>query len=168
MDTGLLIARLVFGAMMSAHGAQKLFGWFGGYGLKGTAGFMESIGFKPGSLFAFLAASGELVSGLLIAAGLLGPIGPALMVLVMIVAAYSVHWQYGLFATKNGIELALLYAVAGIGFALTGFGRISLDAALGISSSWTPGFEWTALVLGVVGAILSLATRRVSAPQPAH
>src|SRR5436190_22020315 len=110
MDLGLLIARLVFGILMTGHGAQKLFGWFGGYGLEGTGGFFENLGFKPGRLFAAAASAGEVISGLLIAFGLFGPIGPALMLSIMIVAAGSVHWQHGLFATSHGIELALLYA----------------------------------------------------------
>src|SRR6476620_10426485 len=101
LGTGLLLARLVLGAMMVAHGGQKLWGWFGGYGLAGTAGFFEQLGFRPGRLFAATAALTEVVSGLLVALGLLGPIGPALMVSVMIVAAVSVHWQHGLFAMKN-------------------------------------------------------------------
>src|SRR6185436_14398725 len=95
MDAGLLIVRLVFGLLMAAHGSQKLFGWFGGYGLAGTAGFFEQLGFRPGKLFAGAAAGTEIVAGLLVAAGLLGPLGPALIVSVMIVAAATVHWKGG-------------------------------------------------------------------------
>src|SRR5258706_4134364 len=97
MNEGLLIARLVLGLLMAAHVAQRLFGWFGGHGLAGTAGFFESLGFRPGRLFATAAALGEVGSGLLVTLGLLGPIGPALMLSVMIVAA-SVHWPNGVFA----------------------------------------------------------------------
>src|SRR5688572_170698 len=101
-DQGLLLARLVLGLLMAGHGAQKAFGWFGGHGLAGVSGFFDSLGFRPGRLFAIAAAYGELVSGLLIALGLLGPIGPAIMLSVMIVAAVSVHWRNGLFVTSNG------------------------------------------------------------------
>src|SRR5438477_11199746 len=125
MDAGLLVARTVFGLVMAAHGSQKLFGWFGGYGLAGTGGFFENIGFKPGRLFAAAASVGEVVSGVLIALGLFGPIGPAILLSVMIVAAVSVHWKNGVFG--NGIELPLLYATAAVMFAPTGFGRYSLD-----------------------------------------
>src|SRR5688500_16193808 len=104
MSEGLLIARLVFGLVLAAHGSQKLFGWFGGYGIAGTAGFFESLGFRPGRLMAVAAGLGELGGGLLVAAGLLGPVGPAAMLAVMIVAS-SLHWNNGLFATANGIEL---------------------------------------------------------------
>src|ERR1700676_3808151 len=107
MDTGLLIGRVVFGLLMAAHGTQKLFGWFGGYGLAGTGGFFESLGFRPGRFFAALASSAELVGGTMVALGFLGPIGPALMLSVMIVAAASVHWHHGLFAASNGIEVPL-------------------------------------------------------------
>lgn len=109
MDTGLLVARVVLGLLMAAHGAQKLLGWFGGYGLDGTAAFLEQLGFRPGRPFATAAALTEVLGGLLVAAGLFGPVGPALVLSVMIVAAISVHWQHGLFAIKNGIEVPLLY-----------------------------------------------------------
>ena len=79
VGTGLLIGRLVLGLIMAAHGAQKLFGWFGGYGLNATGEFFVQLGFAPGRLFAFAASAGELASGLLVALGFLGPVGPALM-----------------------------------------------------------------------------------------
>src|SRR5438067_5552925 len=119
MAEGLFAARLVFGLMMAAHGSQKLFGWFGGYGLTASAGFFEMLGFRPGRFFATTAALAEVTGGLLMALGLLGPIGPALMLAVMIVAAFSVHWEHGLFATANGIEVPLLYAAAAVALGLT-------------------------------------------------
>jgi putative oxidoreductase len=159
MDDGLLIVRVVFGLMMAAHGAQKLFGWFGGYGLAATAGFFESVGFRPGRLMAFAAAFGEFASGLLVAVGALGPIGPALMLSVMIVAS-SMHWAKGLFVTSGGIEVPLLYAAVAAGLAFTGFGALSLDAAVGLSSLWSGAIVGTAVAVGIAGAIVVLATRR--------
>lgn len=159
-DLAFLIARVVIGLLMSAHGAQKLFGWFGGHGLKATGEFFGHLGFRPARLFATAAAVGELTSGLLIAFGLFGPIGPAIMLAVMVVAAISVHWQNGLFATANGIELPLLYSIAAIRFALTGPGRYSLDAALGFQWAWTPRVIWVSLALGVLGGVVNLALRR--------
>jgi putative oxidoreductase len=160
MDQGLLIARLVIGLLMAGHGSQKAFGWFGGYGLQGTGGFMETLGFRPGRLFAAAAAYGEVISGLLIALGLLGPIGPALMLSVMIVAAVTVHWKKGLFATSNGVELPLLYATAAVALALTGPGRFSLDAVLSLQWLSTPLLASAALIGGAAIGFANLALRR--------
>ncbi|HST07680.1 MAG TPA: DoxX family protein [Gemmatimonadaceae bacterium] len=108
VDSGLLLIRLIFGLVFAAHGTQKLFGWFGGHGLAGTGGWMESMGFRPGKTFAAAAGLGEFVGGLLFALGWLGAVGPALMLAVMLVASITVHRKNGLFATNNGIELPLL------------------------------------------------------------
>ena len=97
LGLGLLVARVVVGLLMAAHGSQKLFGWFGGYGLKVTGEFFTQLGFPAGVTFATLAAVAEITSGLLVALGLLGPVGPALMISVMIVAAITVHWEHGVF-----------------------------------------------------------------------
>jgi putative oxidoreductase len=160
VETALLIARLVFGLSMSAHGAQKLLGWFGGHGLTATGAFLEQIGFRPGRVFAALASATEVIAGLLTAFGLLGPIGPALMVSVMIVAAVTVHWSNGFFATTNGIELPLLYATVAVVLALIGPGAYSLDALFGWQSLWSPAFAAFALVVGAIGGIGNLAARR--------
>ncbi|PYQ48189.1 MAG: oxidoreductase [Acidobacteria bacterium] len=145
MNEGLLLARLVFGLVMAAHGAQKLFGWFGGYGIAGTGNFFESIGFRPGRLFAALAGLGEFGGGLLLALGFLGPIGPA--------------------STTNGIEVPLLYGAAGVALALTGPGRFSIDAVVGLTS--TPALALIAIAIGIVGAVANLALRRNPAPATA-
>lgn len=158
MDTGLLLIRLVFGLVMAAHGAQKLFGWFGGYGIAGTGGFLETIGFRPGKLFAALAGLGEFVGGLLLALGFLGPVGPALVLSVMIVAAVTVHWGKGLFATNGGFEVPLLYAATATGLALTGPGRFSVDAHVGLAT--TEPLALLALAIGTIGAFANLALRR--------
>ena len=160
MDAGLVLARLVFGLLMAAHGTQKAFGWFGGYGLAGTGGYFESIGFRPGKFFAAMAAGTEIIAGLLVALGLLGPIGPALIVSVMIVAAGSVHWTNGVFAQNGGIEVPLLYGVSAAALALTGFGAYSLDAVTGVSELWTPAIGVAALVVGIIGGAANLALRR--------
>lgn len=160
LSTGLLIGRLLLGLLMAAHGSQKLLGWFGGHGIAATGGFFETLGFRPGRVFATVAAATEIVAGLLIAFGFLGPIGPALMVSVMIVAAVSVHWQNGLLATANGIELPLIYAMGAIALALTGFGAYSVDAALGLPSHITPTLTFAALAIGVIGGVGNLLARR--------
>jgi putative oxidoreductase len=160
LSIGLLVVRVIVGLIMAAHGAQKLLGWFGGYGLRGTGEFFVQLGFQPGPAFAAAASLSEIVSGLLLALGFLGPIGPALMISVMIVAAMTVHWEHGLFAANNGIELPLLYGAAAFGLALTGFGEYSVDALLGVAGRWSAPFTWIVLLLGVTGGFVNLALRR--------
>lgn len=160
MNEGLFVIRLIFGVLLAGHGAQKLFGWFGGYGLNGTGGFFESLGFRPGRFYATAAALGEIVGGILLAVGSLGPIGPALILAVMIVAAVSVHWKNGIFAMSNGIELPLLYSAAAVALAFTGPGRFSVDALLGLTRFWTPAVVASVLVIGIAGGVVNLAIRR--------
>jgi len=157
---GLLVLRVVIGLIMAAHGAQQLLGWFGGYGLRGTGEFFVQLGFQPGPAFAAAASISEIISGLLVAFGFLGPVGPALMISVMIVAAMTVHWEHGLFAANNGIELPLLYGVSALGLALTGFGQFSLDNWLGIAGHLPIVDTWIALTAGIVGGFANLALRR--------
>jgi putative oxidoreductase len=167
LSIGLLVVRLVIGLLMAAHGAQKLLGWYGGYGLDATGQFFAQLGFRPGRAFAAAASASEIASGLLVAVGLLGPIGPALMLSVMIVAAITVHWEHGLFAGQNGIEVPLLYGAAAFGLAMTGFGRYSLDAVLGIAGLWSATGIWTVLIVGIVGGLANVALRRRPASAPA-
>jgi len=160
MDFALLLLRAVAGPVMAAHGAQKLFGWFGGHGIAGTAGFFEQLGFRPGRPFATAAALAELVGGALIALGFLGPVGPAIVLATMIVAVVSVHWPKGLFAQNGGYELPLVYAIIAVVLALTGPGAYSIDAATGLASLWNESLVLVALVVGIVGGIVNLAARR--------
>ncbi len=127
---GLLIIRLVVGLSFMAHGAQKLFGWFGGYGPKGTGGWMESMGMKPGVLMAVMAGLMELIGGLLLASGLFTVIGAVIIVATMLGAIVKVHGPNGYWATANGYEYNLLLIAVAVGLALTGAGDYSLDAIL--------------------------------------
>lgn len=164
---GLLAVRLVFGTLLAAHGAQKLFGWFRGYGLRGTGDFLESLGFRPGRAFALAAGLTELGSGLLILLGFLGPVGPALALGVMVVAVITVHWGNGLLATSNGSELPLIYATVAVALALAGHGAYSLDAPLGIATPWPPGATLAVLAAGVAGGIANTMARKSPSPQRA-
>ncbi|WP_426452701.1 DoxX family protein [Paenibacillus sp. S-38] len=128
MALGLLLVRLVVGLLFVGHGAQKLFGWFGGYGPKGTGGWMESIGMKPGVLMAVMAGLMEMIGGALFAAGLLTPLATVLITLTMLGAIVKVHAQNGLWVTANGYEYPLVLIAVVIGIALAGAGAYSLDA----------------------------------------
>lgn len=127
---GLLIIRLVIGISFIGHGAQKLFGMFGGYGLKGTGQWMESIGLKPGVQMAFFAGISELVGGILFATGLLTPLASLLIAGAMFVAIVKVHGPNGFWSTQNGYELNLIILAVVIGVALTGPGAYAIDALI--------------------------------------
>ena len=159
LDLGLLVLRVLFGAAIAAHGAQKLFGWFGGYGLKGTGGFFEGLGFRPGTLFAAAAGLSEFGGGILFALGLFTPLGSAAILAAMLVAIVSVHLKNGFFTMNNGIELPLLYAISAVGVSLSGPGSISLDAAFGLTFFTHPFIVASALVLALIGAGVTLALR---------
>jgi putative oxidoreductase len=163
MEIALLVLRLVVGLGIASHGAQKLFGWFGGYGLAGTGSFLESLGFRPGKFFAAVAGLAELGGGLLLVLGLGGPIGPMVLIATMLVASIA---HKGFFAPQ-GFELALLYGALAFALAFTGFGLYSLDRALAVASSWTPVHAWAAVGLGILGGLVNIvALRRKPSPQP--
>jgi putative oxidoreductase len=162
---GLLAARLAVGGGIAAHGSQKAFGWFEGPGPEGAGRFMESLGFKPGTQYAGVASANELSAGVLIALGLGGPIGPALLLSTMIVAQTTVHAKNGFFAGKNGIELGVLYAGAAVTFASSGYGDLSLDHLLGIDKTLRhPVITTLGLAAGIAGAFAVLAQRDMSPP----
>lgn len=122
--------RIGAGVIFAAHGAQKLFGWFGGYGLEGTAGWMESIGLAPGTLMAALAGGAEFFGGLLLIAGLLVRPTAVVLAVTMLVAIITVHLQNGLFMSNGGYEFGLALLVISLGLALRGAGSLSLDNLL--------------------------------------
>jgi putative oxidoreductase len=130
ISIGLLIIRLVIGILFIGHGSQKLFGWFGGYGIKGTGGWFESIGMKPGVTMAFFAGLAEFIGGILFALGLLTPIAGILIAGTMLVAIIKVHAPNGIWATANGYEYNLTILAVAIGIALVGPGQYGLDSFL--------------------------------------
>src|SRR5438874_1230952 len=122
MAYGLLLLRVVAGGTIFAHGAQKLFGWFGGGGVRGTAGFFENMGFRPPILLTVLAGLGE-TGGLLFAAGFLTPLAALGMTIVMLNAIAVVHWSKGFFTSNGGLEFPLLIATTAVAVAAIGPGR---------------------------------------------
>jgi putative oxidoreductase len=130
MSLGLLLIRLVVGITFMGHGAQKLFGWFGGHGIKGTGGFFESIGIKPGVTMAILAGLAEFIGGAMFALGLFTPIAALLIAATMVVAIVKVHGPNGYWITQNGFEYNLMLIAVAIGVLLIGPGQYSLDAII--------------------------------------
>ncbi|WP_416637987.1 DoxX family protein [Pseudomonas sp. OHS18] len=124
---GLTILRVLVGITFMAHGSQKLFGWFGGYGLAGVAQWMESIGLAPGYLMALLAGSAEFFGGLALVIGLLVRPASAVLAITMLVAIFSVHIGNGFFMANNGYEFALALLAATLALLVEGAGRLSLD-----------------------------------------
>jgi putative oxidoreductase len=125
-----LALRVPVGIIFAAHGAQKLFGWFGGYGLEGTGQWMASIGLAPGYLMALLAGSAEFFGGLALILGLLVRPAAAVLAFTMAMAILSVHIGKGLFMANNGYEFGLALMVVALSLAISGAGRASLDALL--------------------------------------
>ena len=142
-DAGLLILRLVLGLTLAAHGYNK---FLGGGRIPGTARWFESIGMKPGTFHATVAAITEISAGLGLAAGLLTPIPAAGFVSLMIVAAWTVHRHNGFFIVKEGWEYNLVLAVSAVAVATVGPGRLSLDWVI-FGKNWLDG--WPGLLLSV-------------------
>ena len=122
--------RVGAGVIFMAHGAQKLFGWFGGYGLEGTGGWMESIGLAPGYLMALMAGSAEFFGGLLLVLGLLVRPSAAVLAITMLVAIFVVHFENGLFMANNGYEFGLSLLIISAALAIRGAGSFSIDRVL--------------------------------------
>lgn len=124
---GLTVLRIVAGLTFAAHGAQKLFGWFGGYGLEGVGQWMESIGLAPGYLMALMAGSAEFFGGLALIVGLLVRPAAAVLAVTMLVAIFTVHLSNGFFMSNNGYEFALALLAISLAVMLEGAGKLSLD-----------------------------------------
>lgn len=158
MNLALLVVRVIFGLSMAAHGSQKTFGWFGGGGLRGTRAMIERFGYRPVQLWALAVAGAELVGGMLIAAGLVTPLGGLLVIAAMSHAIVRVHLPKGFFVQKGGIELPLLFFAVALAVLIGGPGRYSVDHLISLSFP-EPVTGVVAFVLGLVGSALPLATR---------
>lgn len=165
MTVSLLGLRLVIGLVFVAHGAQKIFGWFGGSGPEGTAAGMARLGFRDATRTARLAGWTELVSGVAIAAGFLVPLSASVVIGVMFVAAVVAHLPKGLMLSAGGYEYNLVLSTAAFALAGVGPGSISADALLGwewYGDGWALGSLGVAFLAGA--AHLSLAWRRPTPP----
>jgi len=162
MNWGLLVLRVVVGLLLAGHGAQKLFGWYGGYGLRGTAAFFDQIGLRPGRIHATAAGLMEFAGGLLVALGLLTSIGAMLLIAVMTAAVITVHAPKGPWVTNGGYEYNLVIAATAFALAGIGAGAWSLDHALSLN---VHGVLWAigALVVGLVGGTGAVISGRLQA-----
>jgi putative oxidoreductase len=176
MKLGLTLLRIVVGALFFGHGTQKLFGWFGGHGIEGTAGFFESIGLKPGRKHATAAGAAEAGGGTLLALGFLTPAAAAALIGVMSTAIHKVHAKNGPWVTEGGYEYNLALIAIMVALADVGPGDVSVDHALGIEVKG-PLVALLALAAGIGGAAVlagtgSEATEPVApptdAPEPAE
>jgi putative oxidoreductase len=157
MNAGLLLIRLVVGPTFSAHGAQKLFGSFGGPGPQGTAGFFRGLGYRMPMAMAMLAGGAELFGGLAFAAGIGTPFAALALTIVMLNAILVVHWQNGFFAANGGLEFPLALATVAVGVTAIGPGRFSLDRAFGWDDNIS-GFWWGVGVALAAAAISYVTT----------
>jgi putative oxidoreductase len=163
-DLGLLILRLFLAMVLLAHGLQK-FGFLGGYGIAGTGGWLDSIGFKPGSFWVWPVAIAEVGGGLLILLGLGGPIGPGVVAADLTVASIGFHYPNGFWNANNGWGWVSALAASALSLALIGFGAYSLDAVLRLTYPALLLPAWLVAVAFV--AIVALAIQRTNRGAPA-
>ena len=155
-----LILRVALGGLMAGHGAQKLFGSFGGPGMEGTTGFMEMLGLKPGKPWAVMAGASEFGGGVLTLLGLLNPLGPVGVIGSMAMATTKAHWGKPIWVTEGGAELPVTNIAAATALIVGGPGKYSLDRALGLR---LPG--WIA-PLGLVAVIITVLYAGIDTPEP--
>ena len=150
------LARMTVGMLFFAHGAQKLFGWFGGHGLDATAQGFESMGLRPGRRNAMMAGAAETAGGLMFATGTATPVAAAALSGTMISAIKTVHWDNGVWNTRGGYEYNLVLLAAVFGLTENGPGRWSVDAHRG-RERWGTGWALAALAPGAAGAAKTIA-----------
>lgn len=151
-----LIARVTIGLLFFGHGAQKLFGWFGGGGIEGTSQAFESLGLRPGRRNAVAAGAAEAGGGLLFALGFATPAAAAALCSVMITAIKTVHWEKGVWVSAGGYEYNLVLLVTVFGLTESGPGPWSVDGALG-KPRWGTAWALAALAAGAAGSAAALA-----------
>jgi putative oxidoreductase len=159
---GLLILRLVVGLTVAAHGAQKLFGWWGGPGMTGWAQVVEKLGIRPAKPWAWVAALSEFGGGLLLALGLLTPLASLAIVGSMLVAIATLHLSKGFWSTNGGYEFDLTLIASATAIAFAGPGAYSLDSALRIHLP-----EPVTLIVGTIALIGGVTMTLVSRKHPA-
>src|SRR4051794_36056064 len=159
MDLALLVLRLVIGLFFAGHGAQKLWGAFGGHGLEGTGQFFESLGLKPGRHNAVAAGWSEFLAGVLLVFGFLTPVAAVLIISVMTVAILTVHYKNGPWVTEQGYEYNLVLIASAFVLAASP-GTVSLDSLFGLDGIHGTGAALITLALGIWGGYLAVVVGR--------
>lgn len=163
INLALLVLRVTVGGLMAGHGAQKLFGSFGGYGVQGTGGWLESMGLRPGRPWAYAAGLSEFGGGMLTLLGALNPLGPVGIISSMAMATAKVHWGKPIWVTAGGAELPVVNAAAATVIIIAGSGDYSVDRALGVRLP-----KWVALpALGVAAGVMAFGLRGSQGQQEA-
>jgi putative oxidoreductase len=165
VDYGLLFLHVTLGLTLAAHGAQKLFGWFGGGGLAGTGRAFGSLGFRAPTAMAAAAGLGEFLGGLSVALGFATTLGALALVIVMFNAIAAVNGKHGFFVQNHGFEFNLLIIVCAATLAASSAGRFSIDGALGWDDR-TSGLWWAVGILAGAGLVAALTTAFGRTRQP--
>ena len=165
IDFSLLILQMGIGLTFAAHGAQKVFGWWGGPGLAGWEGAMAHMGFRPARLFAVTSALTELGGGLLLAVGLLTPLAAAALVAQAVVIVGHVHWQNGFFNSRSGIEFPLLLGLGAAAVGLAGGSAVGVDSFVGFTL--VPAVDVAVVAAGIVAGLVALAVPRLGSQRAA-
>jgi putative oxidoreductase len=159
MKLGRLIARIVIGSLFVGHGTQKWFGWFGGPGLDGTSGMMESLGLRPGRRNAVAASATETIGGAMIATGAFTPLAATMLIATMITAIRTAHFKNGIWSANGGYEYNLTLIAGLLALVDGGPGDLSLDGLLGTEETG-PGWALAALAAGAAGSAMAVAAGR--------
>lgn len=149
IDSALLLMRVMLGLVLAAHGSQKLFGWFGGGGIKGTTKMVQSLNIHPPVFWAYVNGICEFGGGVLTMLGMLWPIGPVMIIANMLVAIYRARWEKGFWEFKGGYEYDLMILVNALALGMIGAGRYSVDGYMSFSL-----LEPQSLIYGIVLAII--------------
>jgi putative oxidoreductase len=163
---GILLLRVVFGLALAAHGSQKLFGWLGGGGPRGTAGFFGELGFRAPLAMAMVAGLAELGGGLLFALGFVTPLAALAIAVMMLNAIATVHWKHGFWNSHGGYEMNVFILATAVAVVASGPGRFSLDHALGWAGN-ASGLWWAVAVLAAAFAASAVTVGLRRGLQPA-
>ena len=164
LDLALLVIRVFVGITFVLHGAQKLFGWYGGGGLKGTKSMMQDLGVAHPGLLGWMATLSEAGGGLFVLIGLVTPLAAAVIISTMLVAISTVHWKNGFWNGKGGYEFNLSLIALAVTLILTGAGLVSVDHLLGAAVPLNLLPAWAILIIAVVpfgGIATTVFSRRV-------